>query len=103
MSLIVLPEAELEFEESVIHYESKESGLGVRFRNEVALVVDWIEQNPDVPRLRPKGYRRVNLRIFQHYVAYVIRGNTIWIVAIAHAHRRPEFWLKRVPGIRRTE
>ena len=31
-----------------------------------------------------------------HYIAYVIRGETVWIVAIAHGHRRPEFWIDRI-------
>ena len=35
MTLFVLGEAEQEFAESVAYYESKEPGLGWRFRNEV--------------------------------------------------------------------
>jgi|ERR1035437_1949012 plasmid stabilization system protein ParE len=96
MTSVILQEAEEEFNESATYYESKEAGLGRRFRDEVAAVVDWIVQHPEVPRLRPRGYRRVNLRVFSHYVAYVIRGDIIWVVAIAHEHRRPEFWLKRM-------
>lgn len=96
MTLITLHEAEIEFSESVTYYESKEAGLGIRFRDEAEAVVNWVARNPEVPRLRPKGYRRVNFPVFQHYVAYIIRGDVIWIVAIAHAHRRPEFWLERL-------
>jgi len=95
MTLSILQEAEEEFNESVAYYESKEAGLGVRFRDEVAAVVEAILRHPELPRLRPKGYRRVNLRVFSHYVAYVTRGELIWIVAIAHGYRRPEFWLGR--------
>lgn len=68
----------------------------IRFREEAETVAAWINAHSEVPRLRPKGYRRVNFPIFQHYVAYIIRGGVIWIVAIAHAHRRPEFWLERL-------
>ena len=96
MTLIVLGEAGEEFAESVQYYESKEVGLGARFRDEVVEAVERIVSNPELPRLRPKGYRRVNLRAFPHYIAYVIRGETIWIVAIAHGHRRPAFWIDRV-------
>ncbi len=63
---------------------------------EVAAVVGWISRFPELPRMRRKGYRRVNLRAFPHYVAYVIREETIWVVAIAHGHRRPEFWIDRI-------
>ncbi len=78
------------------YYESREPGLGSRFRDEVVAILDVILRNPEVPRLGSRGYRRVNLRTFPHYVAYIIRSDTIWIVAIAHGHRRPEFWLARI-------
>ena len=96
MTLIVLEQAEKEFSKSAAYYESKERGLGFRFRDQVAEIVNWIQEHPEIPRLRPRGYRRVNLRVFSHYVAYVIRGDTLWIVAIAHAHQRPEFWIRRI-------
>ena len=96
MTLITLGEAEQEFAESVAYYEAKEIGLGVRFRDEVVATVDRILRYPEMVRLRPKGYRRVNLGAFPHYVAYVIREEVIWIVAIAHGYRRPEFWIDRI-------
>ena len=96
MTLKILDEAAQEFAESVAYYEFREPGLGLRFREEVATVVDRILRFPEVPRLRRKRYRRVNLRAFPHYVAYIIRSDTIWIVAIAHGHRRPEFWIDRI-------
>lgn len=96
MTQITLEEAEREFAASVAYYESRELGLGLRFRDEVEAVVDWICRFSEAPRLRKKGYRRVNLRTFPHYVAYIIRGDTIWVVAIAHGHQRPEFWINRI-------
>ncbi|MGI8436964.1 MAG: type II toxin-antitoxin system RelE/ParE family toxin [Chthoniobacterales bacterium] len=96
MRLVVLDQAAREFAESVAYYEAKESDLGWRFRNEVVEAVARIERNPELPRLRPRGYRRHNLHAFPHYIAYVIRDGIIWVVAIAHAHRRPEFWLGRI-------
>jgi plasmid stabilization system protein ParE len=96
MTLVVLEQAEKEFSKSAGYYEFKEAGLGIRFRNEVAAAVNWIQEHPEIPRMRLRGYRRVNLRVFSHYVAYVIRGSTLWVVAIAHAHQRPEFWIRRM-------
>ena len=99
MTVITLDEATREFAGSVEYYENKEPGLGKRFRDEVAAAITWISVNPEIPRVRRRGYRRVNLRAFPHYIAYLIRGETIWILAIAHAHRRPEFWLTENPLI----
>ena len=96
MTLIILGEAEQDFAESIAYYESKEPGFGWRFRNEVAEAMERISRDPELARLRPKGYSRVNLHAFPHYIAYIIRGDTIWIVAIAHGYRRPEFWIGRI-------
>jgi plasmid stabilization system protein ParE len=52
MTQITLEEAEREFIELIAHYESREPGLGLRFRDEVAAVVDWIVRFPEMPRLR---------------------------------------------------
>src|SRR5947207_14353311 len=102
MTAVILAEAEREFAESAAYYEAKEAGLGWRSRTEVDDAVRWIESNPELPRLRPKGYRRRNLQAFPHYIAYVIRGETILIVAIAHGHRRPEFGSAELEADQRT-
>lgn len=96
MNLIILEEAEREFNGTINYYESREPGLGLRFRREAESVFNWIHRNADLARLRKNLYRRVNFPVFTHYVAYITRGDTVWIIAIAHAHRSPEFWLRRV-------
>jgi plasmid stabilization system protein ParE len=95
MTIIVLPEAADEFEDATAYYSDKQSGLGQRFRDEVDRYIRWIAEHTEIPRLRLGGYRRVNLRVFPHYIAYVQFGQTIWILAIAHAHREPEYWIDR--------
>jgi hypothetical protein len=95
---VLLHEAETEFWASEGHYEQQEPGLGVRFKLEVDQFIEKIVADPVRPRLRRKCYRRVNLSIFRHYIACVVRGDIVWIVDVCHAHRRPEFWMERVPG-----
>jgi hypothetical protein len=69
----------------------------VRLKLEVPEHLAIIAAAPDRLRQRPRGYRRINLRIFPYYVAYFLDGEILWIVAIADAHRRPEYWRKRRP------
>jgi plasmid stabilization system protein ParE len=95
MTLVVLPQAADEFDDAVAYYEAQQAGLGRRFRDEVDRHIRWIVAHPDIPRLRVGGYRRVNLKIFRHYVAYVQIATTIWILAIAHGHQKPEYWIQR--------
>jgi hypothetical protein len=99
MILQILDDATAEFAEAIAHYEGIESGLGVRFRQEVQAVTVWIENHPDLPNVRPNGYRRVNLKVFPYYVAYMIHSEIIWILAIAHSARRPEYWIERTPSV----
>lgn len=100
MKLEILQEAEAELEEAIARYEEIEPGLGIRLKKESRKTLIWITQNSDLPRLRPSGYRRVNLNVFRYYVAYHIWADTIWILAIAHAYRRPEYWIESKGEIR---
>ena len=95
MNLRILQEAENELNEAVADYEEIEPGLGIRLKEEARSALLWIREHPDLPRLRPKGYRRVNLKVFRYYVAYFVWSDTIWVLAIAHSNRRPEYWLGR--------
>jgi plasmid stabilization system protein ParE len=95
MNIIVLPQAGDEFEEAAASYNEKKPGLGERFRDEVDRHIRWIARHAEIPRPRPGGYRRVNLKVFPHYIAYMRFREALWILAIAHAHREPEYWIGR--------
>ncbi len=95
MQTRIVAEAEAELTEAIIRYEEIEPGLGLRLKDEARAVIEWIESHPTMPRIRPAGYRRVNLKVFRYYIAYAVVNDVIWILAIAHGHRRPEFWAGR--------
>ncbi|MEA1934669.1 MAG: type II toxin-antitoxin system RelE/ParE family toxin [Thermodesulfobacteriota bacterium] len=96
MILEFLEESEQELVEAVLWYESKEAGLGIRFRDEIAHVLDRIVEDPLLWRERSGGYRRVNCPVFPYYIPFFIRGNKIIIAAIAHGHRKPGYWKSRI-------
>jgi len=95
MIIVFLEEAEIELFEAAAWYESKETGLGKRFRNEVAHVLDRIVEDPMLWRERPNGYRRVNCPVFPYYIPFFIRRDKIIIAAVAHEHRKPGYWKSR--------
>lgn len=37
-----------------------EPGLGLQLKREARKTLLWIREHPDLPRLRPKGYRQLN-------------------------------------------
>ena len=56
-----------------------------------------IVQHPLLWRLRPGGYRRVNLPGFPYYVAFVTDAEQALVVAIAHSSRHPDYFKNRMP------
>jgi len=55
MIIEFLEEAEQELFEAAHWYESKETGLGIRFRNEIAHILDRIAEDPLLWRERNGG------------------------------------------------
>lgn len=96
MKLHILREAKLEFAEAIQYYEDINSGLGNRLKKQVKRVIHWISENSEVPRIRPRGYRRVNCKTFPYYIAYYIREKEIFIVAIANSYKLPDYWIERI-------
>ena len=64
MRVVVLPQTADEFNDTVDHYDEEQPGLERRFRDEVDRHIRWICQYARIPRLRPGGYRRVNLKAY---------------------------------------
>lgn len=93
MRLIFPHKVRQEAREAVNYYEVERPGLGDLLWEEMDAAVRWIVANPKVPRLRPQGYRRVNLRSFPYFVAYALRGDDVVLLAIGHAARMPEYWM----------
>lgn len=90
------PEAAAELECITGDYEARLSGLGVRFRKVVEKYCDAILNNPYQWRERSAGYRRVNLEGFPYYIAFIISKEVIFIVAVPHAGRKPDYWKNRL-------
>ena len=95
MIIRFVEEAQSEFLDAISGYEEAHAGLGVRFKNEVDRCILSVVNRPDLYRLRPGRYRRINLRGFPYYTACVVRAETLWILAVAHAARKPLYWISR--------
>jgi hypothetical protein len=97
MKQVILQQAFAELSDAVEYYEEHQHGLGLKLKEEIRKSIKWIVGNPSVSRVREGGYQRVNLKVFPYYIAYIVRKDTLWILAIAHSHRKPEYWVKRLP------
>jgi plasmid stabilization system protein ParE len=83
-------EARDEFLDAVSYYEEARNGLGMRFANTVERSVLWIADHPELYRVRPKGFRRINVRGFPYYIAYIVRDQILWVGSL---------WLTRVANL----
>jgi plasmid stabilization system protein ParE len=92
-----LREAAAEVECVTGDYEARVVGLGVRFRFEIESTCAAIVQHPFLWRLRPAGYRRVNLPGFPYYIAFTVEEERALVIAVAHANRHPDYFRSRLP------
>jgi plasmid stabilization system protein ParE len=95
MNIEFLAEAEEDLTDAVLWYEAQQAGLGYRFKREVEAVTALIAASPLLYREWDGGYRRVDCPVFPYYIPYFIVGNTAFIAAVAHEHRRPGYFEDR--------
>ncbi len=90
------PEAELELYEAALRYETEISGLGVRFGDEVERVIGLLLEHPETGSRIDESLRHFVLRKFPFSIVYAVAGEHVYIVAVAHSSREPEYWRLRV-------
>ena len=99
MTIRFLEEAQREFLEAISGYEEARGGLGRRFKDEVERCISRVAEQPELYRLRSGVFRRSNLHIFPYYIPYVVREEVLWVLAVAHASRKPQYWITRRHGV----
>jgi toxin ParE1/3/4 len=90
------PDAELELYEAALRYESEVPELGRRFGDEVERTVQLLLQHPELGARVDETLRHFVLRKFPFSVVYAVTTDLIYILAIAHGSREPEYWRPRV-------
>jgi len=95
------PEARAEFRSAAIWYDEQRPGLGDEFVAEVAVTLTRIAQAAHSYTLWPNvkraavPIRRALVQRFPYALAFEAHSNQIRVLAVAHAKRRPLYWLNR--------
>jgi ParE toxin of type II toxin-antitoxin system, parDE len=84
-----------EMRAAAAYYEARERGLGDQFLDEVEEGSQRIRQFPRLWPIYEGEYRRYLLKRFPFGLIYRIDLEHIFIMAVAHLHRRPGYWRSR--------
>ncbi|MCK8604429.1 type II toxin-antitoxin system RelE/ParE family toxin [Desulfoferrobacter suflitae] len=90
------PEAEAEFRHAINYYEDCAPGLGYDFAIEVHSTIENIRSFPDAWSILEDDIRRCQIRRFPYGIVYSKQDDVIFILAVMHLHRDPEYWKNRV-------
>ncbi len=90
MKLEILPAARAEAGKATAYYKKIDPALGEQFSAEFASTAQSLLSQSLLRRVRPEGYRRVNLPIFPYYLAYVVRGELVTVIALKHTASKPD-------------
>ena len=96
MILSIHSEAEEEIKATSANYEALQVGLGEAFLDEVTHAFDQIEQHPLAWAILTDDFRRYLLRRFPYGIVYQIEADQIFILAVMHLHRKPNYWRSRL-------
>ena len=96
MNVRLLEVAQQELDEAIAYYNAQAPGLGNAFLLETVSAIDRVRRFPDAWHPLGEGIRRCRLRRFPYGVIYHDENGDILILAVAHLHRRPDYWRDRV-------
>lgn len=89
------PAAVEEWIEAARYYDSREAGLGDRFITAVDAAVATLQRMPFLGSLDAHGRRRWLIGRFPYLVIYRIKESNLYILAVAHTSRLPDYWEPR--------
>ena len=96
MKIEFLEAAQAELDEAFIWYENQQENLGVQFLTEFDAAIKRITAYPKSYALLANDIRRCLIKLFPYSVLYGIDADTIVIIAVAHLHRKPNYWIDRL-------
>jgi toxin ParE1/3/4 len=94
--IVIHSAARAELDDAIAFYEKCARGLGLDLQLKVQEAIKKIQRRPESwPPHKDTGFRKYFLKRFPFTVFYVELGDRIWIGAIAHTSRRPDYWKRR--------
>ncbi|MBI5235255.1 MAG: type II toxin-antitoxin system RelE/ParE family toxin [Deltaproteobacteria bacterium] len=96
MKVSFLKAAQIEVDAAVAWYGSLGAGLELRFLDNLDNAVRRVATYPYAYAEVEHGLRRCLFSRFPYGIIYGIDADTIIVVAAAHLHREPRYWIDRM-------
>lgn len=96
MQVEFIEPASIELDDAIEYYNLQTNGLGKIFLDEVLETIELISIYPQIWSSNTKNTRKAVLRKFPFNLIYTIFEEKIYIIAVAHQHREPEYWIDRL-------
>ena len=96
MKIIIAKIAQQEFNEAKEFYEIEQAGLGVRFAKEIKNAILRIKQYSSAWPIERGEVRHYLVHKFPYKILYSIQQDSIILLAFAHQHRKPDYWIERI-------
>lgn len=96
MHLRFLTIAQQEVDDAYEWFEASAEGRGPEFLDELDRVVRLIRSFPFAAFEIEPEIRRSLLPRFPYAVVYGIEEQTLVVIAVAHTHRQPRYWIDRL-------
>ncbi|MFN0139698.1 MAG: type II toxin-antitoxin system RelE/ParE family toxin [Pyrinomonadaceae bacterium] len=87
--------AERELYDAVDYLELEFEGLGESFKEEVRRAVARIRKHPLAWSTERGDVRKCLLHRFPYKLLYSVEPDHIFVIAVAHQHRKPDYWIDR--------
>ncbi len=97
MRIRLLAPARTELDEAVAWYAAQAPGLEHEFLDEIKVAVEHMLRHPGAWAPMGDDLRRYRLARLPYGLIYSVEKNEIIIVAVAHLHRKPNYWRSRIP------
>lgn len=90
------PGAGIDLHEAEGYYAARSEQAADNFWTEVQRGLALIREAPQRWPFHRRGTRRLALRRFPFSIIYRLQGSIVYVVAVAHARRRPDYWRGRL-------
>lgn len=94
--VITHPEVLEELDEAMTYLQGRSLWSAERLLGEYDSHIAKITASPSGYHFVYREYRRINLKRFSYHVIYRVRDTSIYVIALAHDKRHPDYWKHRI-------